>query len=218
MMVNRISIDARGIQEADASYEKNLQILCESVETQKLSDEDVNDVVNHIMDLIETAAELAKTENRYPYALFFAITALEECTKALASVDTQGQWCINRSKELREHGFKHRMSVSPSFHTGSRLSADEWKMRYEKIWHKGRTKGFKDERSGSIYFSFQKTGVVTPLKKFSKEYVLNFLLFTTEVVDDNLLSIVTNVDSIMERQERIWREVYSFAAKASEKE
>ena len=210
-MSNQVSIDARGIQEADDAYARGLQYLSHTIEPQHLSLAYVNDVLRHILDLLETAAELVNTDSRYPYAIFFSVTALEECTKALAAVGARGRGHFGGCKKLHNHQFKQCMSVSPSFHCGSRLSVEEWKMRYEEFWHKARTSGFADERSNSIYFSLNGSGVTIPSQRFKKEDVVNFVLFATEAVEDNLLSVTSDVDVVLKGIERIWRNVYDHA-------
>lgn len=80
-MSNQVSIDARGIQEADDAYARGLQYLSHTIEPQHLSLAYVNDVVRHILDLLETAAELVNTDSRYPYAIFFLLLRLRNVLK-----------------------------------------------------------------------------------------------------------------------------------------
>lgn len=159
--------------------------------------ENFNKCLSHISELMSSSAILCKNGKVYQ-ALFLAITAVEEATKAeifcYRKIMCNDKGDNKPSKDcLKKHDIKHQAAVNEEvLLIGQRVQDVIGKELTEKIYKdfgKGKT---REVREGVLYFDVHKDSLALPSDHIDKNLALAYILACIEIIDDMLVGLTMN--------------------------
>lgn len=154
--------------------------------------EDWNAALDHVARLLDDAVALYE-RGSFGSATFFAITALEETSKAHIGIFRKDQTMPVKGRDpFRDHKAKHSMAMLPTVLMTDRIKEALGKDRAEALQREAHTTGFVATREAALYFSRSSSGFMTPKEAIPPMRAWEFLVLAIEAADDALVGMTNH--------------------------
>lgn len=170
-------------------------------------------VLSHVNSLLESVIILCQ-QDHFSQALFLAITALEEATKAeIYCFRSKNDSTGRQSKDcLKSHEVKHKVAVNEDvLLIGKRvqniIGEDLTKSIYENFG-KGKT---RELRESCLYFEVKDDKLILPEENITPKNTLSYILACIEIIDDKMVGWTNysmDLSPILDEYFNIVKEIY----------